>query len=256
MNDIVVLIVTGLIIALFVFISVFPGIRDATKLKRKRSGTGSTISEKSSDLETTVLFVSSFEKAFAEIKKTFPSDIYNTEIYAFISSLLEATIQSCSADLTKHINSLKLFMTYVHVKKFDHNPPKEFKEACDSYFMTYLNGGDFSLRAAIDDRFFTEDCIETILQKANETPPLELYLLFVQRMHAIYARNGRPSRSIKGFAENAMTGVSAFCTEVSDVIVKLDKEHKKQQTKIIKPAPEKDAGAENIWRYTRTIYLR
>jgi hypothetical protein len=246
MNDIVVLIVTGLIIALFVFISVFPGIRDATKLKRKRSGTGSTISEKSSDLETTVLFVSSFEKAFAEIKKTFPSDIYNTEIYAFISSLLEATIQSCSADLTKHINSLKLFMTYVHVKKFDHNPPKEFKEACDSYFMTYLNGGDFSLRAAIDDRFFTEDCIETILQKANETPPLELYLLFVQRMHAIYARNGRPSRSIKGFAENAMTGVSAFCTEVSDVIVKLDKEHKKQQTKIIKPAPEKDAGAENI----------
>lgn len=255
MNEDVVLVLSGLFIALYALLLALPGIIAATKdaaklkaakLKQKKSGAENTISQKSSDFETTALFVSSFEKAFAEIKKTFPSDIYNTEIYAFISSLLEATIQSRSADLSKYIGSLQLFMTYVHTKKFAHNPPKEFKEACDSYFAMYLNGGNFSLEAAIDDRFVTEDYIETILRDANEIPPLQLFLLFVQRMHAIYARNGRPSRSIKGFAENAMSGAFVFCTEVIDVVVKSDKAHKKQQTKIIEPVPEKDAVTENI----------
>lgn len=246
MNDIVIVILTVLIISLFVFLSVLPGILDAKKLKRKMPGTAIPAADKISDYETTALLVSSFEKAFAEIKKTFPSDIYNTEIYAFISSLLEATIQYSSADPIKNTDILKLFLTFVRVKKFSHNPPEEYKEACDSYFMMYLNGGNFSIEAAINDRFVTEDYIETILQKANEFPPFKLFLLFVQRMHAVYIRNGKPPRSIKGFAENAFPGMSLFCKEVIDIIVKSDKAHKKQQIKIINPVPEKDEEAEKI----------
>jgi hypothetical protein len=138
-------------------------------------------------------------------------------------------------------------MTYVHVKKFNHNPPDEFKKACDSYFMMYQSGGDFSIGAAIDDRFVTEDYIETTLEKANEIPPFKLFLLFVQRMHAVYVLNGRPSRSIKGFAENAIPGAASFYTEVVDSILKSDKAYKKQQNKIINPTPEKDNSLENIF---------